>query len=477
MPDVLKPKKQSASSKVFNQDIATTFVNSDLFAQDLVYMKNYDLFFMYTENKYYRKLEERDFQQIVLRFCEANFSNQSYTMSTIDDIVSLIKLKCLREATQEDRQYVAFNDVLYNTRTFKTEVFDRAKMVTYKLNYNFKQISTPTPVFDNFLETSLVEKEDTSVPDKELINLVQEMFGFFFTDSMKATGAFFLYGIGSNGKGIFSKVIEKMIGLEYISNLSLSNMGEKFSLVDIINKKVNISNEEDERFASSKAFKAIVTNDRIRGEFKFGAGVFFYPTIKLLFSTNKIPTFDGFDYGLKRRIFIIPFYKKFSPKEQDKDLFDKLTLEIPGIIGWAIEGARRLAKQDFTFSASSASGEVFKDFEEEMSGAIHYFRENYEVDNTDFVSKSAMYSHYLEWCRLNGKKGNYSKKRFGKELHDNVEGLNEKWGRDGVTLSSTRGYNCRFSPRDDRNPTVLINGVEIPGTLVEEDELTQKTLV
>lgn len=416
-------KRGRQASRYYNHQIADAFCNAEMFARNLVYFVNYDSFFIYTDNKYYKKLGQRELDKIVLRFCEVNFPSQGYTKQILRDVVEIIKMKVLREAEQEDSHYIAFNDCLLNTRTFELEPADISKFVTHYIPVDYTETSADCPVFKNFLKTSLPLRGDKDTPDQELIDLVQEMMGFYLLDTAYATGAFFLYGAGSNGKGILSDVVRDMIGADYCSALSLSQLSQQFEIVSLINKRVNISAEEDEKFASSKIFKAVVTGDYLHGRHIYGTGFDFKPKCKFLYSTNKLPTFDGLDYGLKRRIFIIPFWRKFLPHEQDKLLKDKLKAELPAIVGFAIEGAKRLTENDFVFSKSSASGDVFKEFEEEMSSALMFFNENYVLDTTNTIAKTVVYDNYLAWMDRNRKRGILSKRRFFRELEDNMTKL------------------------------------------------------
>ena len=449
MSDEKKTNPKGKNSKVFNNVIAHEFCESEYFIKKLVYFIDYDSFFLYTENRYFKKLNEREFNQTLLRYCETQFPSQGVTVPQLKDITALIKLKINRSAPKEDANLIAFKDCLYDTETHNTQVFSVDRLATWNLPYNLADTKKKATIFQSFLETSLVEQSATSVPDFELINLVQEMMGFLMLSNKKAIGAFFLYGAGSNGKSVLSSLIERIVGDEYASALSLAHFNDKFAVKDIINKRVNISNEEDDKFASSKMFKVLITGEAIRGEHKFGDGFKMRATCKFLFSSNRLPTFDGLDEGLKRRIFLIPFYRIFSTKEQDKSLLDKMTAEIPAIIGWALQGAKRLAKNDYVFSESKASSKVFSEFEEEMSGGIMFFNDNYVVDNKSKTDKKLLFVEYVNWCRDNGKKS-FSKPRFNRELLDNIVGL-----RGDLTTSingvSARVFNCRYSDRDTRD--------------------------
>jgi len=44
------------------------------------------------------------------------------------------------------------------------------------------------------------------------------------------------------------------------------------------------------------------------------------------------------DDGIWRRLQMIPFNRRFSESERDPDLYEKLLLELPGILNWALDG-------------------------------------------------------------------------------------------------------------------------------------------
>ncbi|MEW4154193.1 hypothetical protein Q0N88_31100, partial [Bacillus thuringiensis] len=58
----------------------------------------------------------------------------------------------------------------------------------------------------------------------------------------------------------------------------------------------------------------------------------------VFFTTNHKPVIKGVDEGIWRRIRLIPFNLQLPKEKRDKKLPEKLSLEMPGILNWAIEG-------------------------------------------------------------------------------------------------------------------------------------------
>lgn len=407
-----------SNKKEFNQDVSEAFYTNERYAENLVYHDQYCLFYLY-ENGHYKKLDPVAMRKEVMAFIRKNFKHQNWTIGAIKDIVQWIEHECIRQVSEEHRNYIAFKDCLYNTNTFETEEFDKEKIATYYLPFNYKDTKMEIPNFKRFLDSSLVNKE--MLPDPQLHKVAQEMLGSLFIDNLKASRAYFLYGkTGQNGKSTFTKLIRKIIGKEFYSSLALSNLGEKFGLAPLIGMKVNIRDELDDKFGSSKIFKELVTGETVGDQHKYGQHFTLNNRAKFIFSTNVMATFDGLDGGLRRRLLFIPFYREFKDGDIDKDfdLEDKLESEIPGIVGWALEGAKRLVKNKYVFTKSEATKEIMAEFEDEASTSIRFFRDNYNISNdfTQFIPVQKIYNDYLYWMNSEGLHKPAGKKRFTSDI-------------------------------------------------------------
>ncbi|NKQ39518.1 MAG: hypothetical protein HF967_08670 [Methanosarcinales archaeon] len=429
---------------IHNQDIAEEFVTSNDYKKNLMYHIEYDLFYLW-QGTWYKPIVNHKMQKLVWNFIRAKFPGKNVTKQLVGDIVAQIKWACLKTIDKEDTHYLSLKDKILNLINFQPEEISKDKMSTFYLPFHYDELSTETPHFNKFLETSIVKldkKTQEFVPDKGLINLVQEMFGFFLLGNMKGASAFFLVGGGANGKSVMADILKEMFTKEFCSAMSIQTLTTNlFSTPHLIGKKINISAEEESKFMQADKFKALVTGDMVSAERKFGEQFEFEPTTKYLFASNKLPTFAGMDYGLKRRIKIIPFLRTFKGDKVDHNLIDKIKKERAGIIAWAIKGAERFVKHNYTFSKAKASTEAMIEFESEISGAVRFVRENYEVDDDVFISNDDLYSQYREWCSINGKKP-MSSHNFARDITQNIQGVKSKTGR--VNDTTKRGKNIRL---------------------------------
>jgi P4 family phage/plasmid primase-like protien len=433
----------------YRHEMANAICGSETFASKLLYHQTYDTFFLYGDERYYKQLTPHDVRTLFLRFIEAKFGDyNNVDMSLIENIIELSKYKLPKNISEEDGHLIAFKDVLLNTKTMETEEKNREKIATLYVPYDYCEVETPIPNFLRFIETSLVFKDYDRRHDEALGLLAQEMFGMMFLDDLRASMAFFLLGTNAaNGKSTMCYTLQNIIGKNFCSHLSISDLGDKFSTHYIIGKRVNISGEEDDKFVRSKIFKALVSGDFVKGERKYGEVFSFRPKTKYVFSTNKMPTFDGLDAGLRRRMMILPFYRTFSPKERDVYLEDKLKMETPGIIGWALRGAKRLIANNYEFTKSIQVDTVMDEFEEDMSSCIRFIREEYEPDELDFYSFKELYLEYKDWCKDFGYKAK-NKNSFSVDLNKEVR---FKKGR----KSNERGLYCVSKIQREKNDRII----------------------
>jgi P4 family phage/plasmid primase-like protien len=82
----------------------------------------------------------------------------------------------------------------------------------------------------------------------------------------------------------------------------------------------------------------------VSGRGLYANQVEFQPVGKLWLSVNNMPRVRHDDKGMWRRLIPIPFDAVFSGKKRDNSLEDRLREELPGILNWALDGARKYAE-------------------------------------------------------------------------------------------------------------------------------------
>ena len=107
-----------------------------------------------------------------------------------------------------------------------------------------------------------------------------------------------------------------------------------------------VSNEVEEGSQLAEAFvKQITGGEPVPARFHYKEFFEFLPKFKLFIAGNHRPTIRGRDKGIWRRIRLIPFTVTIDGKQKDPDLMFKLREELPGILNWAIKGAKDWQKK------------------------------------------------------------------------------------------------------------------------------------
>lgn len=396
------------------EDLVDQFIQDPKHVDNLLFVEKTNSFYLYQEGQgYYKLLDPSEFETVVYKYFRHNMP-KSISKNAVHDFMYQIRLSCYRQSDIVSPNYIALKDVLLNLTTFKFESFDRNKITYYSAPISSADFSMPTPQWKKFLDFIFVD--EAYKPDTELQTVVQEMFGYYLLNDLRAHAAFFLVGGGANGKSRVMDVLIAMIGDRFISAQNIESLTtNRFALCSLIGKKLNICAEEESKYLRGDRFKALISGDPISAERKYEDNFILYPTTKYLFLTNEMPSFEGINHGLRRRLKIIPFKRTILDHERDINIVPKLLTELPGIFGWAVEGAKRLIANNYQFSKSRAMAETMQEFEDNISSALMFFRENYEEDEASFIANDSLYTHYAQWCEANGRK-KLNSNNFGKDI-------------------------------------------------------------
>lgn len=265
--------------------------------------------------------------------------------------------------------------------------------------------------------------------DEERIQKSKEWFGYCLTTETKAQKSLLLWGMGGNGKGVFTDVMIALNGKENVSNVSLADLEDRFERVNLYNKLLNIASENEvgRNGFSSQNFKAIVGEDLINGAYKGIDSIMFRPYCKLVFSFNNLPITNDRSDGLFRRLDFLPFTKHFGGQKNDPNLREKLYAELPGIFNLAMEGLATLQANDFKFSSCDASDSLLQEYKIELSPMLQFFDDMILPGADDErVDNKLVYNAYKTWAKENGYRShaNISAKAFWRDFESEAKKRN-----------------------------------------------------
>ena len=360
---------------------------------------------------------EDELEQKWARMCE----RRNIRMNSIKDLMPLVP----GERSDFDQHKYLFNvdNGIINLRTGELQPHDRELGLSKIANVEYDK-DAECPVWENFLQQIFKN-------DAELIEYMQRLVGYSLTGDISEQGMYFLVGGGSNGKSTFVNVIKKMMG-EY----GLQTKSDTF-----IKKKDTGANNDIARLASARfvsaveseegeklqesLVKTITGGEPILARFLRQEFFEFTPEFKVFFTTNHKPIIGGIDDGIWRRVKIIPFTLNLAAHQRDKKLEEKLSLEMPGILNWAVEGC--LKWQQSGIKEPKVVRDATGSYKEDMDILAPFLNECCYTDEPKNesikIEAKELYNFYSNWCFKSGERtiGNRSfyrmleTKGFGKE--------------------------------------------------------------
>lgn len=258
------------------------------------------------------------------------------------------------------------------------------------------------------------------VVPEDTVELLWQVIGYMLMFGNPFQKAIILQGPGGNGKSTFLRVLQRMIGKQNISALSLRQMSEdRFAVAGMLGKTANLAGDIDSKYlGDASRFKQIVGGDLIEVERKFGQPFSFEPYAVPVFSANEFWKTSDTTHGYWRRWLPIPFPYPVDGRRalDERDLF----AETAGIFNRAMTSLRRLmATGDFTLPVSvnelrdkmESAADVIADWFDEDSSIMV----NDPQDTGSKITRTECYAAFSDWCRHSGHKG-MSSTNFYKRL-------------------------------------------------------------
>jgi len=348
---------------------------------------------------------------IIKRNCE--FFHSETTAHVKNEVIAHIRDQVYVSSSRinENPFLIHLENGIYNVKENSFNEFTPEIISLNKVPINYKADAT-CEKFKKFV-SEIVKEQD--------IETIQEMMGYCFYKAYPFHKAIMFIGDGRNGKSTLINVINKMIGQQNLSNMSLqtiSNENNIFVESNLYGKMVNLYPDlPSQSIFQTGKFKVLTGNDRITAQRKFKEPISFTNYAKFIFSCNKLPEVKDNTVSFFRRWILINFPNQFIEGENaNENLEDELTTddEISGIFNWAMEGLVRLLKNR-KFSDKKSTEEI-QDLYERLSNSLDAFvKDNVEVSLEGWIPKDDFYNKYTEYCRNNNIPIK-SKTQVGKDL-------------------------------------------------------------
>lgn len=188
---------------------------------------------------------------------------------------------------------------------------------------------------------------------EEMTKTVFELFGYTLLKAYPIKSMFVFVGPHDTAKSTVANLLEKMLGTDNFSALSLDSiMDDKFEKHKLFGKLANISGELAPKFITTTTLlKELMGSDSISVRMMHTQRNFtFINHAKLIFLTNQLPgTFD--DDAFFSKVEILEFHKQFLAGEKNtkskEELDAELTTdqELSGLLNKSVSALKELLKR------------------------------------------------------------------------------------------------------------------------------------
>jgi len=257
--------------------------------------------------------------------------------------------------------------------------------------------------------------------DHNLQSFLQRVIGYALTGSIREHALFFLYGTGANGKGVFINTVNAVLA----DNAAVAPM-ETFiarqterhptDLAGLRGARLVTAQETEQgRHWDEAKIKALTGGDPISARFMRQDFFTFQPAFKLVIAGNHKPGLRGVDEATKRRFNLIPFTVTIPVSERDLELSEKLRVEWPGILRWAIEGC--LEWQRTGLNPPAVVRDATDAYLASEDSIANWIEERCTVVPNEQDRATALFESWTQWAQAAGEHVGMQK-RFTQTLQD-----------------------------------------------------------
>ena len=345
--------------------------------------------------------------------CMADLGNQRRMLPALKIAESNPVVVVRADNLDSDHALVGVQNGVVDLGTGGFSPHDKAKLVTRRLGCAYIH-GAEAPVWNRFLERVQ--------PDPEMRAFLARLAGYCMHGAVREHILPFHYGTGANGKGTFLEQGLLKLSASYGAKLtdSLVYHSERnplpyLEIAGLCGKRLALGEENDEGGKlSEKLLKAITGGDRVKGRFHYGNFLEYWPTYKIQLVGNHKPRITGTDDGIWRRFLLIDWPVQIPPEERDPGLKDKLAAEMPGILNWAIAGAREWLESGLRPPASCQ--EATEKFRKQSDVLSDFIAECFNESPGCYVSKADAFNRYETWAQRSGVKRPMTKRALGVQL-------------------------------------------------------------
>ena len=378
------------------------------------------------------------------------FAFGSHRHSMVRSMLALACPRVLIEPAELDTHpwLLNFSNGTVDLRTGQMAPHAREQYLTKIIHHAYLP-EAAAPRWMRFLREAFADSAQDPVHQERMLRYMQAALGYSFTGITTAKLVFMPFGPTNSGKTTLIGLVHELTA-EYskqvfadtiTSHVSQSTNNTLADLAGLRGARFAHTSELAEGARLSEEILKRVCQGRggtIQAALKFGNPFSFVESHHLWIDTNSRPRITNTDDdAVFNRLHLIPFPNRVADDKIDRDLFDSLLAEAPGILAWIAKGARQFAITGLPAIEEIRQSTADWRAENDTMGA--FFEERTIQGEWASVGTGTLYSAYKDWAIARGEHP-MTANTFGRRMtYRGIErGHNEKAERiyKGITLKT-----------------------------------------
>jgi putative DNA primase/helicase len=272
-------------------------------------------------------------------------------------------------------------------------------MTMHQANVDFDP-DAKAPQWEAFLNRVL--------PDPEMQAFLARAVGYTLNGLTGEQVMFIHHGSGANGKSVFLKVMEEILG-DYSQTVPRTTLLTKSSesvptdVARMVGKRfLQTSETAAGRRLDEEVVKGLTGGEKQSARFLHRDFFDFTPTGTIHYVTNHLPRVTNAE-SIWRRLVLIGWNVVIPPEERDPHLADRIIAqEAAGVLAWAVRGARDY--QEKRLSIPESCRLALEEYRDDVDLFGDFVKECLVTDLPETVATpvSRIYEAYQGWCWRSG---------------------------------------------------------------------------
>lgn len=254
---------------------------------------------------------------------------------------------------------------------------------------------------------------DAFYDNEPMVAFFQRLMGYTLLADPSEDLIVIPYGTGSNGKSTILGAIRDALGGHAVTAGNETFMGSAGSNAgaprdDVLRLRgrrfVYVTEPDDDKELREGLIKSMTGGEEMSARTAYSSTyVQFTPTWTVILPTNHKPIIKGDDFGIWRRIMLIPFLRNFSTDDtivKDNARGDKLALELEGILTWLVQGA--LEYQRVGLSPPPEIEAARDEYKKDMDLLAEWLEESCEVGRDLAASNNELWASWKLFAEARG---------------------------------------------------------------------------